>query len=190
MNRHVSARCETATDSRLLAQGESHLERGQYADAAKAAQKVLRNDPAHLGGLELLAKAQWRSGDYEGGLDTLRHLIRLNPYEPGYHYLRGMALQSLGLYGEAIRSLSRCVGSEPASLAASAAASIRDLEAWQEGLIAELIKSDLRFRAEYALDPLRACHDRGFAFAAEDIAVPSHIAASNPTAAVVWDRPS
>jgi tetratricopeptide (TPR) repeat protein len=177
-------------DPRTLALGESQLEMGLNTFAAGAARKILKRDPNHLGALELLAKAQWRGGEFESSLDTLRHLIRLNPYEPGYHYMKAMALQSLGRYGEAVRSFGRCLTSDSESLAGSAAASIRELEQWQEGVIAELLHSDSRFRTEYAIDPMGACRQRGFAFAAEDVAVSTRLAATAPMAAVAWDRPS
>ena len=175
---------------RRLAGGESNLEQGQYAEAIHAARQVLAGDPNHLGGLELLARAHWRSGEYELALDDLRHLIRLNPYEPGYHFLRGGALQALGHYGEAVHAYARCLQSDNAKLKATAATAIRELETWQEGVIAELLQSDRKFRAEYAIDPIEACKSRGFAFSAEDASVSAQLAATIELPIVSWDRPS
>ena len=175
---------------RRLAGGESNLEQGQYAEAIHAARQVLASDPNHLGGLELLARAHWRSGECELALDDLRHLIRLNPYEPGYHFLRGGALQALGLYGEAVHAYARCLESDNASLKANAATAIRELETWQEGLIAEMLKSDRKFRAEYAIDPVEACKAHGFAFTAEDASVSAQLAATAELPIASWDRPS
>jgi len=173
-----------------LAEGESSLEAGDYASAIECARTILARDSNHLGGLELLARAHWRSGNFELGLDALRHLIRLNPYEPGYHYLRGGALQALGHYGEAIRAYSRCLESENDTLKTSAAVAIRELERWQEGVIAELLNSDRTFRADYSQDPIAACKRRGFAFCAEEVAASTQLAATREAPAETWIRPS
>lgn len=174
----------------LLLEGETKLESGQYGRAIEVAQQILSRDSNHLGGLELLARAWWRQGEFEKGLDALRHLIRLNPYEPGYHYLRGSSLQALGHYGEAIRAYARCLESDSESLRTSAAVSIRELEGWQENVIAEMLQSDATFRAEYAQDPMGACHRRGFAFCAEDTAAAAQLAATREAAVEIWVRPS
>lgn len=173
-----------------LPEGESNLEAGNYAHAASIARAILAKDPNHLGGLELLARACWRAGDFERGLDTLRHLIRLNPYEPGYHYLRGSALQALGHYGEAIRAYSRCLESDSDSLRQQAASAIRELERWQEGVIAELIATDRVFRADYQQDPMAACKRRGFAFCAEDTTAAVQLATTRELEAATYVRPS
>jgi len=173
-----------------LPEGENELEAGHYAQAASIARAILAKDPNHLGGLELLARACWRAGDFERGLDTLRHLIRLNPYEPGYHYLRGSALQALGHYGESIRAYSRCLDSDSDTLRQQTATAIRELERWQEGVIAELIANDRVFRADYQQDPLAACQRRGFAFCAEDSTAAINLAATRESVAAVYLRPS
>ena len=175
---------------RRLAKGEQALDKGDYAESTVQAKRVLSADPNHLGALELLARSHWRSGAYETCVDVLRHLIRLNPYEPGYHFLRAGAMQALGHYGEAVRSYSRCLVSESETLRTSAAAAIRDLERWQEDVIAELIRSDRKFSAEYALEPVEACRRRGFAFAAEDVAASVQLAVTRELAVAVCDRPS
>jgi hypothetical protein len=58
--------------------------------------EMLRDDPDHLGALEMLAKAQWLGGHYKEVIHTTNHLLRLNPHEPGYRYTRGMAYLSMG----------------------------------------------------------------------------------------------
>ena len=173
-----------------LAQGEAELEEGRYAMAISRARKVLIRDPNHLGGLELLARAHWRAGEFDWCLDALRHLIRLNPYEPGYYYLRASSLQATGRYGEAVREYGRCLSSDNESLRAPANAAIRDLERWQESVIAGMLASDQVFQAEYALDPMAACGNRGFAFSAENSRTSTQIAASRDVPELLWDRPS
>lgn len=174
---------------RQLAQGESHLEQARIEQAIACARGVLSQDPNHLGGLELLARAQWRGGEYEAGLDTLRHLIRLNPYEPGYQFLAGGVHQALGHYGEAVRAYTRCLSSENEQLRRSAATAIRELEAWQETLIAELLKSNRTFRSEYAAEPMEACRKMGFGFTSRSSEVAEALS-SRGDSAVVWEIPS
>lgn len=190
MKSQNSARRPTHRVQRLLGTGVGHLDNANYAQAASAAREILARDPNHLGGLELLARAQWRAGEFEFALDSLRHLIRLNPYEPGYHYMCAVALQSLGHYGEAVRAFGRCMESGASPLIETAAASIRDLEDWQESVIADLLRSDQGFQREYAADPMSACKNRGFAFAAEDSRLSLRLSAATEKPALMWDRPS
>ena len=189
MNKVKTARPGERPVKTMLHDGESLLDEGKYKDAARQAKAALAADPNHLGALELLARALWRAGEYEYSLDALRHVIRLNPYEPAYHYMRAVALQSLGHYGEAIRAFSRCVDG-PEKLSQTVAASIRDLESWQETLIAEMLKSDAAFRQKYAMDPMKACHEKGFAFAAEDVAVTMRLHEREAAMSFAVGRPS
>src|SRR5580700_1569148 len=88
----------------LLCQAQVAFRAGNLVEAQRLALDLLTEDDSHVGALELLAKAQWQSGVYDELLQTLSRLIRLNPYEPGYHALKGAALQCLGRYDDAIRS--------------------------------------------------------------------------------------
>src|SRR5690348_11829950 len=62
-----------------------------WQGAVKTCQQTLRQDPDHLGALELLAQAQWFGGQFDAVISTTSRLLRLNPSEPGYRYTRGMA---------------------------------------------------------------------------------------------------
>jgi tetratricopeptide (TPR) repeat protein len=134
--------------------------RGDPQNALSTIDRVLADDPDHLGALELKARCEWQAGDHEAVVRTLRHLIALNPYEPGYHSLLGSALQCLGRYGEAARALERAAG------APGQEEMLADLRAWQAGLVAELARTDPVFRAHYRQDPGAACAARGFHVAA------------------------
>jgi tetratricopeptide (TPR) repeat protein len=171
-----------------MAAGVSLLERGRIPQAIAAAKAVLNSDPNHLGGLELLARAHWRGGHFAETLDTLRHLVRLNPYEPGYHFMAGSAHQALGHYGDAVRSYSRCLDGENEPLGRAAAAAIRELETWQESLIADLLRTDRPFQADYANSPFEACRKRGFEFAA--VHDPKTAVPGEAVRLTVWERPS
>jgi tetratricopeptide (TPR) repeat protein len=67
-----------------------------WEGAMESCQMVLRDDPDHLGALEILAQGQWFLGQYQAVIATTSHLLRLNPSEPGYRYTRGMAHLSRG----------------------------------------------------------------------------------------------
>lgn len=148
--------------SRTLGRAELALRCGRFEEAAVLATRVSTADPTHIGALETLAKAQWRSSQHEELLTTVSRLLRLNPYEPGYHALRGAALQCLGRYGESVQAFSRCGGD------ASSKEAIRSLHEWQAGLVAEMMKTDKVFKAHYEQSPTEACSSRGFAFVAEE----------------------
>jgi tetratricopeptide (TPR) repeat protein len=156
---------------------------GDFDGAAQAAHAVLREDPGHVGALETLVKALWKEGRYPQVLPVIARLVRLNPYEPGYHTLRGAALQCLGRYGEAMRAYRRASSMKDAGLA------LQDLQTWQGELVAELIQSDPVFRAHYAQNPVEACESRGFAFGAS-AEEESHQLSPAALRAVVSVRPS
>lgn len=140
-----------------LARAEFLLSTGDPAGSMACARAVLRKDPEQLGALEVLAKALWQLARYDELLITLSTLIRLNPYEPGYHALRGAALQSLGRAGEAIKCFGRV-----ADRSDTAAAAVEELRRWQQDMISDLIQEDPLFRAQYEQNPVEACQARGF----------------------------
>ena len=140
-----------------LARAEYQLSIGDAKSAYISARALLRRDSSQVGALEVLAKSLWQLSRYDELLVSLSTLIRLNPYEPGYHALRGAVYQALGRTGEALKSFSR-VNSDVAS------ASIQELREWQGTLIAEMLQDDLVFRTHYAQDPESACRARGFEF--------------------------
>jgi len=141
-----------------LARAEFLLSSGDPKQAICCARAILRSDASQVGALEVLAKALWQVSRHDELLATLSTLIRLNPYEPGYHALRGAVYQAQGHTGEAIKCFSRAGDSETAS------ASIEELRDWQGTLIADLLRDDLVFRAHYAQDAESACRARGFEF--------------------------
>lgn len=147
--------------SRTLGRADLALRCGNYKEAAGLAQKIVHADPTNVGALETLAKALWQTGAHEEVLGVVTRLISLNPYEPGYHTLRGAALQCLGRYGDSVRAFNR------AQATPESAEAIRDLHSWQAALIREMLVSDPVFRAQYERDPEQACAARGFEFVSE-----------------------
>jgi tetratricopeptide (TPR) repeat protein len=108
--------------------------------------------------METFAKSLWRASRFEQVVAATDKLLALNPYEPGYHALRGAALQALGRYGEAIECFDRS-RDLPGSVDA-----LRELQIWQAGLLSEMLSSDPVFKASYAQDPQKACESKGFKF--------------------------
>ncbi|MBC8066451.1 MAG: hypothetical protein H7Y17_16590 [Chlorobia bacterium] len=167
---------------------EMELVAGNPGNAIEFAKQTLKEDPSHVGALEILAKGQWQASQCDELLLTLRKLIELNPYEPGYHSLQAGAYQSLGLCGEAVKSYLRAVDlGYPKS--AEMDAMIEELRSWQGSLVAELLSMDHVFKAAYTQDPAKACADRGF-----DFAIPpettEHMIRERESRAVVFARPS
>jgi hypothetical protein len=161
---------------------------GNTGNAIELAKQTLKVDPSHVGALEILAKAQWQASQCDELLLTLRKLIELNPYEPGYHSLQAGAYQSMGLCGEAVKSYLRAVDlGMPKS--AEMDAMIEELRSWQAALVAQLLQSDPVFKAAYLQDRAAACASRGF-----DFAIPpettEHLIQERESRAVVFARPS
>ena len=146
----------------LVSNAERHLLKNEFEQASELILSVLAESPDHLGALEVQAKLLWKQQDFKALIHTTAKLIALNPFEPGYQSLRGMALRALGQYGEAAKSLAR----DP-----NAAQQLRDLEGLQASLIKETIKNDVVFAAQYAKDPIKAVTEKGFYFKERDAAL-------------------
>src|SRR5437868_6340463 len=120
MNLEFEGTIETTAEGAMRARGlalgkaELCLKIGQVDRCVAETQSILADDPSHVAALEVLAKALWQAGDCDALLATIDRLLELNPYEPGYHSLRGAALQSTGKLGEAVRAFSRAEGTEEA----------------------------------------------------------------------------
>ncbi len=143
--------------ARRIVRAEISLTVGDAKGCAREARQILASDPTHVGAMEVLAKALWQSCEFTELLPVIERLIVLNPYEPGYHSLRGAVYQALGRYGDAVRSMERGAKTDDGR-------AIREIQEWQADLVAVLLQEDTVFRAHYAQDPERACLDRGFAF--------------------------
>src|ERR1051326_8661847 len=113
-----------------LARAEYLLSTGDAKAAIACTRFILRRDPTQIGALEVLAKGLWQLSRHDELLVTLSSLVRLNPYEPGYHVLRGAVYQTLGRTGEAIKCFGRAGESS-----ATVGASISELREFQGFLI-------------------------------------------------------
>ena len=146
----------------LIAKAERCLSNNEFEEASSFIRTVLCETSDHLAALEVQARLLWKQQNYRGLVRTTAKLITLNPFEPGYYGLRGMALRALGLYGEAAKSLER----DP-----NAAKQLQDLEAFQAVLIKDTIKHDSVFAVKYAKDPVKALTDKGFYFKEREAAL-------------------
>jgi tetratricopeptide (TPR) repeat protein len=73
-----------------------HLERGEYASARAAAEEVLRERPAFAAGLNNVAEAYGREGDYDRAVATVR---RVFDFAPGNVFARAVLTRFLFLAG-------------------------------------------------------------------------------------------
>jgi len=197
MGRKVKVSEQVAPDGKKLNHQEDGLRLAMQVNlelesvancGVEEARRILRNDPNHVPALETLAKTQWKSTQLDELLVTLKKLIALNPYEPGYHSLLAGAYQSLGMCGEAVKSYLRAVDlGQPESTEMQAL--IEELKAWQGSLVADLLRDDPVFRVAYQQNPMRACTDRGFDFAVVSEST-EHMIQDRQSRAQAFARPS
>ena len=138
---------------RAIERGERRLREGDAPRARALARRVLARDAESLGALELLGKAALKLGEPQEAAWAASRLLAINPYDPGYHSLRGLALQSQGLFAPGGRALGR----DPKARLALGA-----LEADQETLVADLARTDPRFARRLAAAPTRTLREEGF----------------------------
>ncbi len=115
--------------------------------------QILADDATHLPAIELKIKCQWRLGLYEDALQGLDQALSLNPYDPGYHFLKGDCHQNLLRYGDALESFQRCRQGDDPDLAAQAEVRMKGLEEWQASLMDELLRSQPQLVAKFQSDP-------------------------------------
>lgn len=105
-----------------LRQAAEHLDQGEETLALETLALLLEEEPDHLAALEIRAKALMRLGEVEPALHCVERLLRLNPFELGYVFMRGQLYQAQGTFTLAEADFDRCAGSEgperePATLA-------------------------------------------------------------------------
>ncbi len=148
----------------ILARAEILLQSRDAAAASKIARKILRADRTHVGALEVLARSLWQLQKFEDLISVTRRLIRLDPYNPGYHMLRGAAFQCLSMFGEATKAYARATTHGNSPDADRSMQLISELRDWQANLLSTLLEEDAAFRAAYSRDPQAACQSKGFEF--------------------------
>lgn len=183
-----AARSKQSRQSDRLAHALELLEKGEALECQNSLRKILRYEPDHVGALEMMARCQWRTSDFESALATVGGLVKLNPYEPGYFYLRGLIFQSLGQVANAAISFERCRAFPDSELALKAEQSIRELHTWQQEGIQHLLELDQEFRLRYLQDSASALSERGLI--PLDSIQGRRVSASEPSGMHLHDRPS
>jgi tetratricopeptide (TPR) repeat protein len=148
--------------------------------------RILISDPGHLPALEVKSKALWRMGQFEAALKSLDKAVALNPFDPGYHFLKGDCLQSLQRNGEALEAFERCRSCAGGNLAEQTEIRIKALQDWQSAVAGELACSDAGFRRQVELDPVAAMAQLGFKVSSKQAVVQ----AKSMQSPAIWARPS
>jgi len=148
--------------------------------------RILASDPSHLPALEVKSKALWRMGQFDAALKSLDKAIALNPYDPGYHFLKGDCLHSLMLNSEALEAFERCRSCANGNLAAQTEVRIKALQDWQSAVAGELACSDGDFRRQFELNPVAAMAQLGFRVSSKQATVQ----AKSLQIPGIWARPS
>jgi tetratricopeptide (TPR) repeat protein len=137
-----------------------------WHDVARVAGRWIRKEPSHLCVLEYLLEAEWRLGRFERVVTTATQLIAINPKEPCYHLLKGVALFSLNRPGAAMPSLRRALQlAQPGPLQTHIEHYTELTNAWQGVILAELMERNPALRAEFERAPEATCLRVGLDFA-------------------------
>jgi tetratricopeptide (TPR) repeat protein len=134
----AGARTKPSTTSRCrqgwqIAQEARHqLQNYNWSASLEACDRVLQDDPHHLGALEVKAQALWFAGRYDAVVAVTTQLLRLNPSEPGYRYTRGMANLSRGKFEDSRRDFEYAISqSDNESFRSQVREAMDSLTAWQ-----------------------------------------------------------
>lgn len=98
MKRNYSATADEALIAGLVA-------RGEYAQLAPVARRLLSRTPDHPLGLKALAVAHITAGRHAEALPLLRRGVSLYPGDPELHSNLAIALAATGQYGESLKSI-------------------------------------------------------------------------------------
>ncbi|HEY3782152.1 MAG TPA: CDC27 family protein [Fimbriimonadaceae bacterium] len=148
--------------------------------------RILVSDPGHLPALEVKSKALWRMGQFEAALKSLDKAIALNPFDPGYHFLKGDCLQGLSRNSEALDAFERCRSCASGNLAQQTELRIKALQDWQSAVAGELACSDAAFRMQLEANPVAAMAQLGFKVSSKQASVQAKPMQSPG----FWARPS
>lgn len=141
------------------------LSEGEVLEAERLCRQIAAREPDHLCALEMLAHVLWRLGKFESVVRLAGRMLALNPHEPGYLLIRGMAQMALGRYVKARESLESALrASRDPDFVARVVEQLSDLDRLQVRQVQQLREIDATFAGKYADDPEEACSELGFAF--------------------------
>jgi predicted O-linked N-acetylglucosamine transferase (SPINDLY family) len=117
-------------------QAVAFLQQGQFTQAERICESVLRQQPGHFDALHMLGVISAQTGRPERAVQLIGQAIRLNGRVPAAHSHLGNALKDLGRREEAIASYDRAIALKPDSLGAfySRGNALRELGRAEEAL--------------------------------------------------------
>lgn len=149
----------------LTAKATVLLNADQAKDCIEACARALSADGSHLPALEVKARAHWRLGQYRLALETLEQALLLNPFDPGYRYMKGDCLQMLGQYGEAMAEFQMCAKDAASDLAGEAERRVQVLDELQRELLQWRLSTDPEFRRTYTAEGAKHVRAQGYKLA-------------------------
>jgi protein O-GlcNAc transferase len=103
-------------DPALQAQWQSalaFLQQGRLADAERLCTEILQRAPKNFGALHLLGAIAFQTGFPEKAVAFFSKAIAVNPHAPQAYYNRGIALQALNRFQEALVSYNKAIALKP-----------------------------------------------------------------------------
>lgn len=103
-------------DPALQAQWQSalaFLQQGRRAEAERVCAEILQRAPKHFGALHLLGAIAFQTGFAEKAVQLFSKAIAVNPEAAQAYYSRGIALQALKRFQEALVSYNKAIALKP-----------------------------------------------------------------------------
>ncbi len=162
----IPGKKEQATRKSVIRQfqkAEVSFKKGDWQESKDLAGAVIAADGQHLPAMELFAKSCWKLNQFDGLPQLLRRMTYLNPYEPNYHALMAVVMQSESRFQESGQALARSAGEAGTD-------ELRlSLQMWQAQSVLEWLSHDPVFACAYAKNPEAACLSKGIILEAGSI---------------------
>jgi tetratricopeptide (TPR) repeat protein len=148
------------------------VEIGRYDEAIPHSQALLELKPRSIHARDLLSTAYLHRGQYERALRLTDEMVRLDPYDPGHHFKRGVILQQTGLLAASCQAFARTLELAPdEELQEACQMAIDLLERYQIRQILTLAAEDTLFRLQLLREPQEIVLARGFYLSETAVAV-------------------
>src|SRR5262249_4678593 len=111
-------------------------EQGRFAEAERAYEEVLRQEPRHFDALHLLGIIALQTSRTQRGIELIAKAIELNPNVAAAHNNLGSALNTLKRHEEALASYDKAIALKPdyAQAHSNRGAALNDLKRDEEAL--------------------------------------------------------
>jgi tetratricopeptide (TPR) repeat protein len=139
------------------------VEIGRYDDAIPHGRALLELKPRSVHARDLLSTAYLHRGQYERALRLTNEMVRLDPFNPGHHFKRGVILQQTGLFAPACQAFVRTLElqADP-ELEEACQMAIDLLERYQIRQLLTLASEEILFRIQLQREPQETVQARGF----------------------------